>query len=400
MVAKVQSNQVRFRIHRQTDFDGGADLNPVFDVLPRTTGDFTDNLAFTQSEIVDTSRQARPNILTGITVEGTLNSEMQVADAAFKEVVQGTLQNSLSVPVDFTGATISFDNATSKILDSGNGFTGLVAGDFFAVYGASVADNNQVYLITDKVSDGELSVSPAPTDEVAGASITVRSQTVRSSDNRLGYTVQKVIATGDGDAIDTFENCQFSSLNSSVSPGGLVSLDYSLLGLERTAGTTGLPGETENALIPALVSGSVVGVPQFFINNEAKSGCGAMVRQFDIAVDNGSEGLNVVGSAGACDIRHSDISVTGTLNTLLLNTVLAVTQDKILSIDETQFPLAVAYKDAADNYMIIDMPNVQYTAISQPNTGKDDTYEQQGTYSANGAGTAGYTVGFTFISAP
>lgn len=400
MTATFQSNQVRFRQSRQTTFDGGADATPAFDILPRTSGDITDTLEFTQSEIVDSSRQARSNILTAVNVEGTLNSEMQVADAAFKEIVQGTLQNDLATAVDYAAATISFDNGTSSILDSANGFTGIEAGDFIVTYGAAEPDNVQAYYVQTKTSDGEIAVTPTPTDEVAGASITVRSQSVRNSNNRIGYTMQKVLAAGDGDAIDTFENCQYSSFNSSVSPGGLVTVDYSVLGLTRTEGIDGIVGETENPLTVEKVSGAVKGVPQFFINGTSQSGCGALVTQFDIAIDNGSSVVPTVGTAGGCDIIHSAINVTGTLNTLLLNTVADLTQAKLAAINETEFQLAVAYRDSNDNYLIIDMPNAQYTALAQPNTANGDTYEQQGSYSANGEGDAGYTVGFTFISAP
>lgn len=400
MVDQVLSNQVRYRIHSQSTFDGGADSNPAFDIIPRTSGDFTDTPAFTQSSIVDDARQARANILTGIAVEGTFASELQVDDVALKEIVQGTLQNTLGAENTYNAATISFDNATSKILDSADGFTAYSEGDYIVTYNPTDPENEQVYLIVTKVDDGDLTVTPAPNDEVAGASITVKSQSVTSSNIRRGYTVQKVLPASDGVVHDTFENCQFNTFGASVAPGSIVTTSYGLLGTIRTEGTTGIAGQTENALVKSKVSGTVEGVPQLFINNVALSGCEALITNFDITIDNGSEAIAVVGSAGACAIRHSDISVTGTLNTLVKNTVADIIAKKQQTINETEFQLGVAFKDNQNNFLVIDMPNAQYTDVSQGNTASTDTYTEDATWSANGEGDAGYTVRFTFIMAP
>lgn len=71
--------------------------------------------------------------------------------------------------VHFTmaAATISFDNASAEIRDSGNGLltAGALVGD--KVYAFGTASNNTEFTVTAALA-GALTVTPAPTDEAAG----------------------------------------------------------------------------------------------------------------------------------------------------------------------------------------------------------------------------------------
>ena len=63
--------------------------------------------------------------------------------------------------------TISFDNATSQIRDSGNGLlaAGFLVGDLVLAFGT--ANNNTTFTVT-VAAAGALTVTPAPTTEAAG----------------------------------------------------------------------------------------------------------------------------------------------------------------------------------------------------------------------------------------
>lgn len=64
-------------------------------------------------------------------------------------------------------ATISFDNASGEIRDSGNGLltAGFLVGD--KVYAFGTSSNNTTFTVTTALA-GALTVTPAPTDEAAG----------------------------------------------------------------------------------------------------------------------------------------------------------------------------------------------------------------------------------------
>lgn len=105
-----------------------------------------------------------------------------VYDKMFEDVMKSAWVDVTPI----TGTTIAFVNSTSKITDSGNGFGSLAVGDWIIVSGAGTAGNNQFYRITTKTSAGDITVSPAPTDESASASITITtSRLVNGTTNHI-----------------------------------------------------------------------------------------------------------------------------------------------------------------------------------------------------------------------
>lgn len=73
-----------------------------------------------------------------------------------------------------TDTTISFDNATSKILDSNDGLGGFIIGDFIEVRGTTAGQNDTFHRVV-TVAAGELVVTGTVVDELAGEDVTVES---------------------------------------------------------------------------------------------------------------------------------------------------------------------------------------------------------------------------------
>lgn len=396
----VQGNSVVLAMVEQTAVDSGVPATPTWDVIPRTGGDVDDAIGTTSSNLVDTTRQGPRPVLTSIDIASNIPSELQVTETVFQNFVKGALQNPIGTDINYAASTISFDNGTSEIRDSALGFAAIDVGEYFGVFGATTAANNQVYLVTAKADNGTLTVSPTPTTEAAGASITLKGKQVRSGNSEIAYSVQKRIPGSDGTVYYTFEGLQVSSLALSITPQSLITTTVDMVGLQKLDGTSQIAGSTDNAESTDRVTGTVSGVPQIFIDSVNQDPSDVLATDLSFTIDNGSSGTPVVGSAGASCILHNAINVTGTLNTYVGDTVAEITAEKVKATNQTEFQLALVFKDADGNYVVFDFPAVQYTTLTNPDTANGDLLTNTGTFQAHGKGTSGYTVGVTFVEAP
>jgi hypothetical protein len=92
-----------------------------------------------------------------------------------------------TIQASMAAATISFDNATSAINDSGSGLitAGFLVGDLVTAFGTT--SNNTTFTVTAAVA-GALTVTPAPVTEAAG-------------------TIKAIVAAAGGQLRDVFRNC-------------------------------------------------------------------------------------------------------------------------------------------------------------------------------------------------
>lgn len=104
----------------------------------------------------------------------------------------------------YAASTISFDQATGKILDSSGGLAWLEAGDLLTVAGST--SNDGTYTVTSSAA-GEVVVTEALIDELAGDSVTLtRPANATEGDYRIidsGRTNLAVITPGQMPEYDT-----------------------------------------------------------------------------------------------------------------------------------------------------------------------------------------------------
>jgi hypothetical protein len=397
-MAGVNGNSVVFTIVEQTAIDSGVPTSPTWDIIPHTGGDIDDTIGTTTSNLVDTTRQAARPVLTSIDVGAQISSELQVKETVFQNIVKGALQNQFGSDINYTASTISFDNATSEIRDSADGFTDIDVGEYFVPYGSLI--NQKAYLVTAKADDGTLTVSPTPEDEAEGTSITIKGKHVTSGNNEIAYTAQKRITGSDGVVYYTFEGMQVASVALSITPQSLITTDVNFVGLQKRSGTSQIASSTDNPEPTDRVLGTVSGVPQIFMDNVSQDPADVLATDLSFTIDNGSSGVPVVGAAGAACIQHDAISVTGTFNTYVGNTVSQIVAEKLKATNQTEFQFAIAFKDVNDNYAVFDFPTIQYTSLTNPENENGSLLSNTGTFSASGKNDAGYTVRCTIIEAP
>jgi hypothetical protein len=137
-------------------------------------------------------------------------------------------------------ATISFDNASSEIRDSGSALISTLkaqVGD--VIYCKGTADNDTSFTVTAALA-GALTVTPAPTDEIAG--------TVFALANGLGGSMRDVFRNG---VLRFYSGTQVATADTAVGTATL------LLEMTESGGTfvAGSPDNGINLGVPA--SGSI-----------------------------------------------------------------------------------------------------------------------------------------------
>lgn len=398
MSSSIQGNAVSFWAVEQTTPYAGVPATPVWEAIRRTSGDVDIQKSFTQSEEVDVTRQPGYNIITGSNVSGSIDSELSIADPLLEKFTQAVLQSGTAASVNINGS-ITFDNATSNINVLG-GFANAVVGQFIGAFGT--ASNNRVFKITSIVDNDNVTVSPAPTDEV-GVTADLIGSSYRNSNIEKAFAVQKRIPTDSGTVYRTFEGVQINSMSLNLTTESIVTLTYDMLGLGKTADNNQIAGSTDSPVSAARVSGSVKDIEEFWIDDTPTDPSAEGVvcyTDFSMTLENGSEGQPAIGKEGSCLISHDKSMVSATLTSYVDGTDTTTAMSEISKRDnETLFELGVTFKDADGNYLVVNLPSAQYTEVTQEETANGDTLKNNGTISANGK-TAGYAVEFNFISAP
>ncbi len=397
MSASIQGNAVSFWAVEQSSPSAGVPATPNWDVIRRTSGDIDVQKSFTQSEEVDPTRQPGYNIITGSEVSGSIDAELSVADSLLEKFAQGALQSDSPAVVDATGS-IDFDNATANISLTG-AFSDAVEGQFIGAF--DTASNNRIFRVVSVNSNDDVTVSPAPTDEV-GVTGSLVGKSYRNSNVEKAFSMQKRIPTDSGTIYRTFEGNQINSLSINLSTESIVTLTYDLIGLSQIDGIAQISGATDNAVSTSRVSGSVKDITEFWIDGspvDAGAG-GVCYTDFSFSIENGAEGQPAIGKEGSCLISFDKSTVSGSLVSYVDGTNTTTAQSEVSKRDnETLFGLGVTFKDADGNYLVVNMPSAQYTELTQDETGNGDTLRNNGSFGATGK-TEGYAVEFNFISAP
>jgi len=377
-----------------------TDTNPVWTNVRRTDGVISDKtITMTQSEEVDPTRQAPLNVKTQSTIEGSVNAEFPVNDAAVKILVKSAMQNTYD-ETDYTASTISFDAATDEIDDTESlAFADIEAGHFFQVFGSD-SNDNVVFQVVTKTDNGTVTVSPAPTTEAAGASITIRGSNIRNSANVQPLYVQERIPSASDTLYRTFNDMQVGSIEFTTPTGGLITSSYSLMGLSKLDQVIQVAGSTDNPVSNDRIIGSVSGVNEYIIDGQRVDPATVCYTDFSVNIDNGLSMEYAIGQDGACLISDAAINVTGNLNSFVDATnAAAIDSEKDKLENETLFSLGTIFQDQEGNKLIVYMPSVQYTELTQPERANGQSLKNTGSYSANGKSSAGYTVQVTFIEA-
>lgn len=295
-------------------------------------------------------------------VEGSINGELSpgaysdfLSAAIARDFTSVTTTSPGSVTVAGTGPTYTISRATgSYITDAIRPgyvirFTGLTA----------AADNNKNLLVTAVTSATSITVIPLQSNGVmtAGTTATGAAYTVpgkatfapSTGHTDVSYTFEEFYT--DIAQSEAFVGCKVGSANLQLPATGLVTTDFSFMGLDlgrsgttqyftapTAQGTSGIFASVNGAL---LIGGQPV----------------ALVTSLSISIDRGLASEAVVGSNVKPEIFESRINITGEFSTLFADRAISD-----LFVNETEVSLVAALTTSNANnadFMTITLPRIK-----------------------------------------
>ena len=243
MSRSLNGNDISVHAVEQT-VKGTVPAAPAFDEVRRTGGMSIKTREFVQSEEVKTNNQGRVNIAD----KSTLSAE--IAAPTTKQTIGFLLKamKSPETPFTVTAANIQF-TATNMTAAAGTPFASLNNGDFVFIGGSG--SNDRAYKITNKISGDDVVLSPSPTIEAAGASITVASNRTITGKTNTYYTLQTRVYDeslgGDNTSYQTQYDHLINTLSLEIGETGIVNNSIAFLGENEIAGEAIIAGQTDNA---------------------------------------------------------------------------------------------------------------------------------------------------------
>jgi len=354
----LSGNDISVHLSPQT-VKGVIDATPAFDKFRRTEGKGIQTNAYVTSGEVKTNRQARQQIQDSITFSAELSFELNQSTAKY---LDGMLHGD---PVDnglVSQTTIAAD--ANGFTDSGNGFTGLVVGDWINMLNFADSTINGFYKIAVKNSDGDIETTPVPPAvEAAGASVTIESEKTVSGSAQTYYTVQN--RTVDKSAVSdtdfrTFFDAIINTGTIEIGETGIVTGSFALNIESKVAGTAAIAGQTDNADDTSEVVSANNNITTIYID-AIDSNCS--VKSFSIEFNNNYQ----ADRAAACDgeqYAFGDVESTGSLVT---RAVISNTFDfRSRYENSTPFALAVLIEFTGGNWMIIEIMQAILTEHDMP----------------------------------
>ena len=284
---------------------GTIPSNPVFEIFRRTEGKAVKAVAYTQSSEVKTNRQARENVKDTTTFTAELSSEFTKQTIG---ELQASFQNTESVRTA-TSATISFDATGASSTDAS--FTDFEAGDYIFVSGS--ASNDGVFKITAKTDNDNVDLSPAPTVEAAGASITIDSNRTVTGKTPRYFTIQtRVTDESKAGNIDyqTFKDCQINTASFEIGETGIVTGVANYVGEGLEPGTAEITGQTDAAVDQSEVISAQSGVSTVWIDGSPVTDC--IIKSQGFELTNNLQEDRAAGCEGA-EYANGDLGITGSL---------------------------------------------------------------------------------------
>lgn len=378
-----------------TQFLSETVATPTWVPIQRTDGSVMDTFAFTQSAQVDPTRQASEQVATEVSVAGSIEGEFPFADNGLQLFIKSAMQNVYETVV--VSATVAFSG--TDMTSTGSAFANLEVGDFFVPFGATL-NGSALFVITAKADDDTVSLSPTPQAETAQV-VSFSIKSISNSNQVQQLSFQERIKTQSDTLYNTFNDVLVSSMELTAATGALITLSTSILGLERLNQNTQVSGSTDATASDARVIGSVKGFDKIFVDQSVVDDTKMCPTDFSINIDNGSTAEYCLGKLGAAVITSPSITVTGTLNSFVDSTsVETLLSEKTKLRDETKFSMGVSFKDGNGNFIVFDMPYCVYTEQDMPARSNGTSLKNEGTFSADGKGSLGYTVRMTYLAKP
>lgn len=379
-----ESNRVKIALSEETTW-GETPSSPSMAELPFSGDTLAHTKTTSNTNTIRADAQVNANLELGAQMAGDLNFELIYSD--YEAVLKGLMRNPFT-SASVTGTTISFDNATQEIRDSGSGFTtaaGYTENMWIKVSGAYNSANNGFFRVTTR-TDGALTVANGAAsivDEAAGETVTVAGNYMRNGTTNYSFLLEKQFL--DVLKYVYYPGCVIGSMNLTTTALEILNGSFGIQGKQGVAMDSSIAGSVSDASTNEQVTASA-NVGSILLDNTALT---VPIRSIVANVDNGLRTRPQVGTKFTNNFGRGRFTVSGTLEAYFEDHTL---YNKL--IDHTSVMLSWRVTDVDGNAIIFTVPKVFLNEGSPNASGPDDDIILPLNFDAPVNKASGY--GFTF----
>jgi len=303
------------------------------------------------------------------TIDGSYNAELS-AGGATDILIEALMRSTwaTNVAISFLSMT-TVAVATNEIVAAASDWIateGVRVGDVFRLTGTDVVTNNDINLRVTAVSSATINVPAGSLTTLAAAAtgtLTILRKLISAATpTRRSFNVEQY--DKDTDLSELFLGCRVVGFNLSCKPGQMATVQYTLLGMDRTALATGTsPYFTSPSLTTGL--GMIADDSAIYVDGVAVTDFNG----FDLTFTLAAAGEPVIGSLTTPDIFDNDLTVSGTISGLREDFTYIGYYDA-----EQEFELSILLEEeetAPKACLGIYLPRVKIQALDAPFGGGD-----------------------------
>lgn len=380
---QLNSNEFAVYLHKQTAC-GAVDSNPEFKLFRRVSGKPRTTQNFIESTETKVSRQARAQLPDtkefGAELEFVLTEDLVT-------YLENALYGTFTTLTNLNLSDVNYDDLSSAITSTTGGFLSLPSQGYVYIEFASPEDNLSNFYYATVLDDNTLQLKPfAIPVSLSGVTATFKASTLESGKEKKYIAAQLRAETDPVQTLETIEDCLVNNLTITVPTSGEITGTMSLVGSRSKDGA--YSGQTDAAPDTSNVLTASQSLSRIIIDHE--EGTDAGVTEFSIDFSNNVSTTNRAGSATSNVVTPSNITVSGTLNTLGIRSNAAAEYDKYKNGTNFSITIPLVVDEETNKLLYLTVESAKYTEIERNDSG-NEVVLNSGTY-AGQESEGGYTV--------
>jgi hypothetical protein len=359
--------------------------------LRNKSSDFNANIDTETSQEITALGAEADMIRTKGSSTGTVNFELSAVE--YEPFFESALRGAFSTAISMNVATISVSSTDNSYNDSASGFstTNIKPGHYLRFGGFTNAANNGIARVV-SVTTGKIVVTGLTlVTEAAASGRTVKGKSVRNGTTKKTFTLERKFS----DLTNVFmvhKGMIVNQMTLNTSAGAIVEGSFGFMGRgttipTATSGNGSFTASTTNSIISATANVGTV-----YENNTAVSGI--YFKSINLTTNSNTRELDAIGNLYPIDVNVGTFTAEFAMEAYFSDTTLLT---KFLNGTATE--LSYSFTDDAGNSIVIDAPQVKYSAATLGGVNLNSDVMQSLTGRALYDATYGYALQISYIPA-
>jgi hypothetical protein len=373
---------------------GTTDASPLIN-LRCNNPDFNANISTTTSQELRSDRNITDLVRTSGSSEGSIGFELSAVE--YEPFMESALGGAFSTLVDADLADVTYVATTNTFTSAGSGFPATItAGDFLRSSGFANSENNGIFKVTSASTSAivhEDPYLPAAVDEASPPTNALfKGKSLRNGAVKKGFTIEREF--NDITEFMSHVGMLVGGMTLNAASEAIIDGSFNFTGratavAAATVGTGGPTTATSNPIMSA-----VANVGSIYEGNTLVPSSSVAFKSINLTTNNNTRALTAIGNLYPIDINMGSFNAEFAIEAYFSDSSLL---DKYLAGTATE--LSYNFTDDSGNTILIDAPQVKYSAGSLTGVTLNSDVMQSLTGTALYDATWGYALQISYLPA-